>query len=98
MSKILVPAYRWTRRNTKWVEFRREPMPGIQCRRGGSGGWLRHPATVAERRAWYEALDQEVKPRGRRSPASLPTNWDDIQRGDYGIRNWKKFRKTQWRI
>lgn len=41
-------------------------------------GMFRHVHTVAEKRAWSAAIEQGVKPRARRSPRQLPSNWDDI--------------------
>lgn len=65
-------------------------------------GWYRAIRTTNERRHvdGYEVdrLEEEYDvptTRGRRK--HLPSSWDDISRSDYGIRSWKKHRKTQWK-
>lgn len=82
--------------------FRRGPVPGIRCFRGG-GGMYRLPRTFNEmRNAVACETDDElrelgVKVRGRRKKGSLPTLWDDLCRKDYNNRNWKRQRRTQYR-
>lgn len=58
---------------------------------------LRNPRTRNEARSFFNALDQGVKPRGRRSPANLPDAYDDVRRTDGKCRSWKKWRNTQWK-
>lgn len=56
--------------------------------------------TLNERRAWYDAKEQGVKVRGRRSPCNLPSNWDDITPSAwYEKKCWKRNskRKHQWK-
>ena len=57
--------------------------------------FYRRPKTIQEKRAGDAA---EVEPRGKRKPASLPSNWDDIPRASFADRCWKRFRKTKWRV
>lgn len=40
--------------------------------------YYRKPHTKQERSKWLDSLEQGVKPRQKRSPARLPTNYDDI--------------------
>lgn len=37
--------------------------------------WNRSPRTSAEKRAYYDAIEQGVKPR--RSPRHIPSDYDD---------------------
>lgn len=82
--------------------YRNGPIAGMRRWRRYSR-WLRHPATTAERRANQEAwildindLAVFVPVRGRRR--NLPQAWDDIPIADLKNRNWKRFRKTRWRV
>ena len=48
-------------------------------------------------RAQAQCLDVE-EPMGRpRAWKNLPTAWDDFARADFGQKNWKRYRRTQWR-
>jgi hypothetical protein len=82
--------------------FRRGPVPGIRCFRGG-GGMFRHPRTLNEMRNAVacdgdtELRDLGVRVRGRRKKASLPTLWDDPWRNDRDDKNWKRQRRAQYR-
>lgn len=61
--------------------------------------YFRRPHTTQERRlsvAWISE-EGEPAPRGSRSFCNLPNSWDDYTRSDYYNRNWKKFRKTQYK-
>ena len=53
--------------------------------------WLRHPKTTQERRASMGSWS-----RAKRNRANLPEVYDDIFRED--DRNWKEYRKTQYKI
>lgn len=88
----------WGRRAGSY-EFRNGPVQGTGRRR-----WRnidRHPRTLQERRetkALHNDEDLEdlnIKIRTRRE--KLPTSWDDIPRGDYDHRSWKRHRKTQYK-
>jgi hypothetical protein len=39
--------------------------------------FYRHPRTRQERRAFFAAVEQNVRIRAARSPRHLPTDWDD---------------------
>lgn len=60
----------------------------------------RYPRTKNEMTQYQAALDNEaeapIKLRKRRAPEHLPNLWDD--RLVHTQRNWKRYRKTQWRI
>lgn len=63
---------------------------------------MRHPRTTQERRAngkrdTLHIDGYDVRLRGRRSFANLPEARDDIIRGDYKRKSWKKHRKTQYK-
>ncbi|MTH95625.1 hypothetical protein [Roseibium sp. RKSG952] len=83
--------------------FRRGPVPGIRCSRGG-GGMFRHPRTLNEMRnavacdSDSELRDLGVRVRGRRKKAALPTLWHDLWRNDIDNKNWKYQRRTQYRV
>ena len=100
--KILVPAYRWTRRRTLVVEYRCDPIPGTRCRRGPNYGkrYLRRPHTTQERRAYFheEISEYGIRIRGRRTSQGLPNAWDDHTRGDiFNHKSWKNHRHTQYK-
>ena len=52
-------------------------------------GGHRSIATVSEKRAWYDSIDQGVHPRPRRSPPNLADSWDDISNSRYYATSWK---------
>lgn len=63
---------------------------------------MRHPRTTQERRAngkrdilYFD--DFRVHIRARRNFSNLPNSRDDIIRGDYSCKSWKKHRKTQYK-
>lgn len=56
--------------------------------------------TFNERKAYDDALEQNVKIRGKRSKRMIPSNWDDIKASAYFERkSWKRNskRKHQWK-
>lgn len=59
--------------------------------------YLRHPKTRNEMRANCDDCDGIIKIRPRRKPLALPNLWDDVPRGDWGHRSWKRHRKTQYK-
>ncbi|RBP51027.1 hypothetical protein [Arenicella xantha] len=63
--------------------------------------WFRQPRTKNEMWQFYTAFDDElgvrIKVRVRRSPKYLPTAWDDLERGEFGVRCWKIYGRTQWK-
>lgn len=55
---------------------------------------------MAERKDWYNALDYGYRPRPNRSPAMLPTSWDDKGCAMWFYRkSWKhnSKRRKQWK-
>jgi hypothetical protein len=53
----------------------------------------RKPKTTAEKRA-----NQDWPVRGNRSDRLLPTSWSDLPKASSENRNWKKYRKTKYRV
>lgn len=71
-------------------------LPG---RKYSNGHWFRRPRTTQEKRWAHAWEDEEFAPkvRGRRSLCNLPDAWDDFRRSDLESRNWKRYRKYQWK-
>lgn len=85
----------WDMRNERVFEFRADSVPRIGKSRHCH--YWRHPRTTQERR-WSLAWKEDgVMGRASRNFHNLPTTWDDIYRASYENKNWKKFRKHQWR-
>lgn len=67
----------------------------------GYGDYFRYPRTKNEMTQYYASvvneLDIFIKVRGRRCPNALPHAWDDIYRSNITWRNWKAYRKKQWK-
>ena len=62
------------------------------------GHYYRRPGTTAERRASFVIAEEgEVAPRAARNAANLVNAWDDYRVSCREDRNWKRFRKTQWK-
>lgn len=82
-------------------EYRREPVPFIRCRRGSGyrSNYYKHPRTIQERRAYFhdEISEYDVRVRRSRSARNLPDPWDDRIRSDAGVKNWKNYRRTQYK-
>lgn len=73
-------------------------VPGTGVR--GRGRVMRHRLqTTQERRlnAFYDVDAGEPKPRARRTGSNLPSIFDDQIRSDADARNWKHYRKQQWK-
>jgi hypothetical protein len=60
---------------------------------GTMRNYLRHIRTTQERRQWFGVEDVQL--RARRSPAMLPTYFDDIWRRTQ--KSWKEHRRLKWR-
>lgn len=77
-----------------WSEYRKRMF--TKYFRGGSkyrrqrGTIFRHPATFSQLRE----VDEFVRPKRR----NLPNSWDDKLRSNWDNKNWKKFRKTQYKV
>ncbi len=81
-------------------EYRRDPVPFTRCRRGANYGnrYLKKPHTIQEAR--FNFLDEDsngVKLRTSRCYRNLPNHYDDRVRADIDIKNWKRFRRTQYK-
>lgn len=91
------------RQRKGWSVYRRFPLwngegpvPGLFRWHGGH--YFRHPKTLRERRASIALVDQgEVPPRARRNHRNLATANDDRIIGARQLRNWKRYRRTQWK-
>lgn len=96
----LVERRRWNSRWTRmWDCWNGEgPVPGVRCYRGG-GHYYRRPQTMMERRLAGLVLEEEgeVAPRGARKANHLPNAYDDYRIAAREDRNWKRYRRTQWK-
>lgn len=63
------------------------------------GHYHRHPHTLQEIKASAHVLMEEGEPiwRSARNHHNLPDSYDDINHYDDYNRNWKRYRKQQWR-
>lgn len=83
-------------------DFRNGPVPSTG-KKSSYRNYFRHMRTTSERRISAisecdeELLEYGVRIRGRRNHKNLPNAWDDEYRRDINTRNWKKYRKHQWR-
>ena len=63
--------------------------------------YFRYPNTKNEMKQYYASLVNEenlrIKVRGRHKPKSLPHAWDDIYRSNMFSKNWKSYRRHQWK-
>lgn len=63
-------------------------------------GVYRAVRTTNEKTQYYACTDNEimvtVRIRSKRHAKVLPGLYDDLMR--YPMRNWKRYRKTQWKI
>lgn len=81
------------------ILFRNGPVPNV--RDWHSVGCIyRAPGTTQELR--YSCLTPEEKAegwkvRGSRNRRNLPNSWYDIYRSNMQVRNWKHFRRHQWK-
>lgn len=83
LTKERIDTY-WGKRPYK---FRNGPVPRTG-RRSNYGYW-RHPKTAQELR------NIDCFTRAKRK--NIPTSWDDLERGDWRDKNWKRYRKHQWK-
>jgi len=72
--------------------YRRDPVPYTGRNRHGYSKYFRKIKTTQERRMFFK---YKKYCRGKRSYRMLPDSWDDILRNIE--KNWKKYRKTQWK-
>lgn len=55
---------------------------------------FRAPKTQRSRRQ-AQPLGLETAPRAKQS--KFPSTWDDLVRSTYNSKNWKHYRRTQWK-
>jgi len=88
-----------------WKRSKRKRTPSWGYRQAGSkrtnGSMYRRIHTFQESK-WADAWDRHneevsIKTRARRNRSNLPNTWDDYIRRDVEIKNWKRYRKTQWK-
>ncbi len=90
-------------RRSSWSLYRRcrfwngeGPVPGLFRWHGGH--YFRRPQTLNDRRHAIALTDDgEVPPRARRNQRNLVNANDDLRIGARDIRNWKRYRRTQWK-
>lgn len=87
---------RWSRMMDRWDG--QGPVPGVRCCRGGRR-YHRRPQTMMERRQAGLVLEEEgeVAPRGPRKANHLPNSYSDYRIAAREDRNWKQYRRTQWK-
>lgn len=89
-------AYRTKTRYTRASTWNGEgPVPGVY--RPRKGRYYRRMQTMGERRKAIP-IEDEPGPRPSRRANRLPNYWDDYPRSDLRNNNWKRFRKTQWKL
>lgn len=92
---------RRARRLPWWVRHRSQlqrwdgagPVPYVH--RPSNCSYYRRPRTLNERRMG-EVVDDEPAPRAGRA-SIIPSDWDDRRVAAREVRNWKNFRRTQWK-
>lgn len=85
----------WYYRNNRVYEFRKDPVPFIGVSHHHKGTYYRHMKTTQERRLSLATKEDGVCWRGKRNFHNLVNAWDDWIR--FNQKNWKKFRKHQWK-
>jgi len=73
----------------KW-EYRKDPVPN----RGKIGNYKCYRRFRTQQEANRNSFEPEYS-RGKRR--NLPDSWHDLIRSTDGNRNWKNYRKTQWK-
>lgn len=76
--------------------YRCGPVPLLGRYRRGRSMW-RYPRTTQEQRYLCDDRCDEVGIRIRRKRYNTPNAWDDRIRSHWDVKNWKKFRKTQYK-
>lgn len=100
-------SHRWNRRRYYFTPetFRKGPIPGTGRARWKFSSYYRYPKTLQEHR-WAEALraDREelleyssIPLKARDRDNYLPTAWDDVPRSEHAKKNWKAYRKHQYK-
>jgi hypothetical protein len=86
---------RAARRLPYWLQRWNGVGPVPYVHRPTQGHYYRRPQTLNERKL-AQALDGEPAPRAGRATV-VPSDWDDRCVASRRERNWKKFRRTQWK-
>lgn len=60
-------------------------------------GYLKRPKTHNEAKLYFDAIDQDIKPRAKRCPKGLANAWDDKIKACYHHKCWKRHRVTQYK-
>lgn len=61
------------------------------------GTYFRHPQTLQERREIANVYKDDGEPEFRGKRRNIRHSWDDVVHKDVDNRNWKRFRKTQYK-
>lgn len=72
----------------------------VPCIRKRKAGWhaFRSVSHFNELKSAQVIKEEgEVLPRASRNVANLPNSWDDYSISSYKVKNWKRYRKTQWK-
>jgi hypothetical protein len=85
----------WKRKTYFVYRFRAEPIPSTGRRHWHKGSYYRNPPHRPMLRALVRAVEDGVAIRQKYK--DVPNPWEDYPRLDRKIRNWKKFRKTQYK-
>lgn len=89
----------WRRRQKPFV-LRNGPVEGIGHSHWHKGSYYRRVKTFQEHRSDFTTEDEDfygVKVRCKRNSKNLPNAWDDIPRHCCDRKNWKYYRKHQWK-
>ncbi len=84
--------------------FRQGPVEGIRKGRWHRGSVYRHPKTYQEERENEflayddDCIEHNITARKSRMTNALPKYWDDKCKANIRYDNWKKYRKTQWKV
>ncbi len=84
----------WSRYHRGYL-FRYDPVPCVQRHHWHKESYFRDIKTTQEKRRSFAAKEDGVKCRAKRNFHNLPDAWDDISRN--WEKNWKRFRKHQWK-
>lgn len=87
----------WFKRTMRPFRYRMDPVPGTAKKLGYCfRNWYKTGINCLQEKKKY--YDSPELVRGKRSPRSLPNDWEDYQRGDVDTRrSWKNKKvKKQW--
>ena len=84
--------------------YRQGPVEGISKGRWHRGSVYRRPKTYQEERENEflayddDCIEHNITARKSRMTNALPKYWDDKCKANIRYDNWKKYRKTQWKV